>query len=64
MKVKETVINDEGTQVDINKVDMFDQTTLYTLNANTDNKRYSFSFLDVLIQKLIFFIILLLLVDF
>ena len=27
-------------------VDMFDQTTLYTLNANTDNKRYTFFSMD------------------
>ena len=46
MKAK-TVIDDDGTQeVDFNKVDMFDQTTLYTLNANTDNKRYSFFSMD------------------
>ena len=27
-------------------VGMFDQTTLYTLNANTDNKRYTFFSMD------------------
>ena len=46
MKVKETEINDEGNEVTAKQVDMFDQTTLYSLNANTDNKRYSFFSMD------------------
>ena len=34
------------TNMDATDVDMFDQTTLFTLNANTDNKRYTFFSMD------------------
>ena len=45
-KITKINLTDQEGDSDISEIEMFDQTTLFRLDANTDNKRYTFFSMD------------------